>query len=248
MGVLSDLLATADTFDTSATRQAGSRVTYRQLVDILNEQGDFAYPSGFDVANEVQSIAVLHEDVDGGTFTLVFTMEDGAEVTTGNIAFGANAATILGAINTAFTTATYPAWTNGDIAVAGGALTSAPVTLTFSGASVAGRNHGLTVMDGALLTDGGSPIDPFGGEITQSTAGGTGRAAWAALVALGIITVDLPDQGAALSPEDVTVVNVKGDFPHKLNNDTIRALIEEAAHDDGDVASIKTVLLEKLGL
>jgi hypothetical protein len=84
-------------------------------------------------ANEVQEIDVYNGAVTGGTFRI----ELPASFTTAPIAFDANAATIEAAIDAA-ATGVIVGWTNGDIAITGGPLTTTPVVLTFSGDSVAG--------------------------------------------------------------------------------------------------------------
>jgi len=81
-------------------------------------------------------------------------------------------------------------WTAGDITVAGGDLTSAAVTLTFDGTSVDELNHALVVVDGALLTGGGSA-----GAVTKTTAGGPARNGYGLLNALGILRGTFPAYG-----------------------------------------------------
>lgn len=237
MGVLSDLLANADTFQTTDHRIAGDRVTYRQLKDILNEHGDFDYPSGYSQQNEVQSIAIYGGTVSAGTPTLAFTLKSGQTFTTAAFAFNAVAATIQTAINVAATSASITGWTNGDIVVTGGPLTTTPLTLTFSGTSVAAKNHSPVVIAGTLT--GGTV-----GAVSTSTSGQPTRTAWAALKALGLISTDAPAHGANLT--SATAVFSRGHFPYKLNNDTVRALVEEAAHDDAN-DTVSTVLLAALG-
>lgn len=81
-------------------------------------------------------------------------------------------------------------WSAGDITVAGGDLTSAPVTLTFDGTSVEELNHALVVVDGALLTGGGSA-----GAVTKTTAGGRARIGYDVLNQLGILNGTFPAEG-----------------------------------------------------
>jgi hypothetical protein len=119
-------------------------------------------------ADEIQEIGIHEDGVDGGTFALTFTLFGGVSFTTAAIAFGANAATIEAAIDLV-ALPKVPGFTAGDIAITGGPLTTTPLVITFSGASLAAKNHDLTVIDGALLTDGGVPEDP--GEVTVTDAG-----------------------------------------------------------------------------
>jgi hypothetical protein len=229
MTVLATLIANAKTFSAAGPHVAQQRVAYNSLRDILASSGDFAYPANCVAVNEVQEIAIHEDGVDGGTFTLKFTLANGTTFTTAAIAFGANAATITTAINTAAGLASVPGWTNGDIVVTGGPLTTTPLVLTFSGASVAAQNMGLTVIDGTLLTDGGVPEDP--GVVTVTTAGQATRTAWAALMVLGLVTSAPPVAG--VDPVDPTVrTRPGGQPPHNLEPETVRLLVLEAAAQD----------------
>lgn len=96
--------------------------------------------------NEVQTISVT-ATVGGGTYNLTFPMYSNAQ--TAAIPFGANAATVLAAI------ALIPGYQAGDVIVGGGPLPGTPMTLTF-GNIFAGKNVSSVVVDGALLTGGGS--------------------------------------------------------------------------------------------
>jgi len=81
-------------------------------------------------------------------------------------------------------------WSAGDISVAGGDLTTAPVTLTFDGTSVDELNHGLVVVNGSSLTGGGSA-----GAVTKTTAGQRARLGYGVLNTLGILTGTFPAEG-----------------------------------------------------
>jgi hypothetical protein len=189
---------------------------------------------------EVQSIAIHEDGVDGGTFTLTFTLHSGVSFTTAAIAFGANAATIQAAIDTA-ALPKVPGFTAADIACTGGPLTTTPLVITFSGASVASQNHGLTVIDGALLTDGGVPEDP--GEVTQTTAGQPLRTAYSALIVLGILSAPAPAHGATA---DIVVQNARGSFPHNIDEATVRAIVNQVVVEESSEA-IGTAILTALG-
>ena len=105
--------------------------------------------------DEVQVVAQFVRAPSGGTYTLAFKDNVNAVITTAGIAYNATAATIEGAIDTAFTAASYPSWTNGDISVteSGSAgISDGTVTLTFDGTSVDDTNWETTVIDGASLT------------------------------------------------------------------------------------------------
>jgi hypothetical protein len=109
------------------------------------------------LADEVQAIAAYVRAPSGGTYTLSFEDEDGNEVTTAGIAFGAAATAIETAVDTAFSTASYPSWLAGDITVAenggtAGLSDGSGITLTFDGTSVDDKNWNPTIVDGASLT------------------------------------------------------------------------------------------------
>ena len=232
--VLADLIASPKTFSPTGPRTGDNRLIHQQLAGIIRENGDFEYPSGFEAVNEVQNIAIHVATVSGGTYTLTFTLRDGTTFTTGNIAFDANAATIITAIDAASPASV----TNGHIVATGGPLSTTPLVLTFSGATVAGQNHGQTTIDGTLLTGGGTA-----GAATTSTNGQTVRKAWAALKVLGLVTSAPPDQG--VDPTGV-VTSPEGAIPHGLAKTTVKALITEAAIEDLN-AGVETALLAAFG-
>lgn len=236
--VLATLIANAKTFSASTPREAQRKTAYQSLRDIL-QKGDFEYPANCVAVNEVQQIAIHEDGVDGGTFTLRFTLANGTTFVTAAINHNANAAAITTAINTAAGLASVPGWTNGDIVVTGGPLTTTPLVLTFSGTTVAAQNMGLTVITSSL-TDGGVP--EAAGAVTVTTAGQATRTAWAALMVLGLVTSAPPVAG--VDPVDPTVRTRPG-FPHNLEPETVRLLVLEAAAQDN---FNPTELLSDLGL
>jgi hypothetical protein len=236
--VLADLLASPKTFSATKPRTGDNRLIHQQLAEILRDQGDFEYPAGYTGVNEVQNIAIFGGSVSAGTFTLTVTLRSGQSFTTAGIAFGANAATIQTAIDVAATAAAVPGWVNGHIVVSGGPLTTTPLVLTFSGASVAANNHGQTTINGAGLTGGTA------GAATTSVDGQTNRKAWATLKVLGLVTSAPPAQGA--NPTGI-VTSPKGAIPHGLSKTTLKALITEAAIEDLN-NGVSTALLAAFGL
>lgn len=142
----------------------------RRRLEVVDAQGSFT--AEVVTADEVQSIAIYSGSITGGTFELDFELASGETFTTAAIAYNANAATIESAIDAAATAAAVAGWTNGDISVAGGDLTTAPVTLTFDGTSVTGQNHVLTVIDGASLTGGVNEVQSIA-IYSGTVAGGT---------------------------------------------------------------------------
>lgn len=107
--------------------------------------------------DEVQTISQYENNPTGGTFTITIDLDNDDPFTTDAIAFDANAAAIETAIDTAATAAAVPSWTNGDISVSGGPLTTGDVVLTFDGSSVSETNHALSSVDGSSLTLGSEP-------------------------------------------------------------------------------------------
>lgn len=236
--VLADLLASPKTFSAVGPRVGDNRLIHQQLAEILRDQGDFEYPSGYTALNEIQNIAIFGGSVSAGTFTLTVTLRNGQTFTTAAIAFGANAATITTAIDVAATAAAVTGWVNGHIVVTGGPLTTTPLVLTFSGASVASNNHGQTTINGSGLTGGTA------GAATTSQNGQTTRKAWATLKVLGLVTSAPPAQGA--DPTGV-VTSPHGAIPHGLSKTTVKALITEAAIEDLN-DGVSTALLTAFGL
>jgi hypothetical protein len=102
--------------------------------------------------NEIQTIQQYVNDPTGGTWTLTIDLAAENPFTTAPIAYNASAATIQSAIDAAATAAGVTGWANGHIVVAGGPLTSADVTLTYSGLSVLNQNHALSSVNGSGLT------------------------------------------------------------------------------------------------
>lgn len=179
--------------------------------------------------NEVQSIAAFVNVPTAGTYTLSITTAGKAAVTTAGIAIAANAATIKTAINTAMTaSADKPVgWTNDDIAVSGGPLTTTPVVLTFSGTSVTNADQGLT----SISTTGVTKLNPLNGTPQATTTGGsTGRPAWEALQLAGIIGGTIPAQGSDAS--SITDAGGWLHMPQRLSDGAIRALAMQASIED----------------
>lgn len=218
MGVFADVLAQKKSF--TSTSDVAAFIQSR-----LNSKADPA-PSVADAVNAVHTLAVDTVDHTGGTFTLTVTLRSGETFTTAAIDFDATAATIETAIDDAATAATITDWTNGDIAVAGGNLQSVnPVTLTFSGESVAGVNHPITVFTSSM-TGGTSPAT----RVSITTPGQTARPAWGVLVALGVITSTIPTQTARASTDGVTA----GDDLSRTPQWFVRSMAREAAAEDGN--------------
>lgn len=230
-GVLADLIST---LAGSAPRSGNLHAVAHDLIAIRDRQGDIDYPSGFAGVNEVQQIT--QNSATGGTYKLTINTFEGGAYQTGNIAYNSNTTTIQSAIDTAM--ASYPGWTNGDIAVGGSGLSAGTTTFTYSGTSVAKKNHGLIGIDGASLT-GGSAGTP-----STTTAGQTDRTAWAALVALGLMSGSPPTQGSSTSFTAVTPAH--GTVP-QVSQQTIRAIANLAAIQDR-LDTVESAILTALGI
>jgi len=231
MGLFTDLRASATGLDFSAPAAGVQRAVAQDLAGLEARIGDAEYPSGYAAVNEVQSIAIYGGAADGGTVTLVITLVDGTEIETDPFAYDAVAATIEGEIDAA-ADGIVDGFVEGDIAVTGGPLTTTPLVLTFSGASVAGQNHGLTVLDDTLLENG------TGGTVSVSAAGQENRTALAILKIAGILT------GAPPVAPATTVTAGTGFIgnPNRLEADTIRALAREAATADDNNALYSAII------
>ncbi len=230
MTVLSDFLAQTKTFDVS-----DDNPVFHHYITELNSKAVqlAAYPTNGAARDEVQSIAQHVPTVSGGTFALTLEIKlDPANTvvfTTAAIAYDANAATIETAIDVAATAATFPAWTNADISVSGGDLNSAPVVLTFDGASVLNLNHTLTIIDGALLTGGGSA-----GAVTTTTHGQPNRLAWSMLLGLEVVTTAITSEHG-VAPASWSIRS-SADLENFPSPGLINALVFEMQFDEENLA------------
>lgn len=211
MGVLATLLAS------SKTISDGDSADSTVVRFLKSAKFDPIIPTDKAARNAVVTITANAQVA--GNFKLVITVGLNAPVTTANIAFNANAATIEGAIDTAC--AGIPGWTNSDISVACATTANlANVILTFDGASVAATR--CTVVAGTA---------DFSPTITETTAGQTDRPAIGALKALGIVDIATKQYATP----------VLGDFTFPTNTTTnpdypppavVQALLEEASIED----------------
>lgn len=111
-----------------------------------------------------------------GNWTITVNLYSGESFTTASIAFGANAATIEGAIDAAATAASVAGWTNGDISVSGGSIDTADVVLTYDGASVTNLNHPVCSV---------ADVDLAGGTVSVVTQTAYGHPALSTLQLIG---------------------------------------------------------------
>lgn len=241
MGIYSDILASANSIDigNGDGRVAIDKALVRELNALQDRQGDLDYPSGYDAADEVQELAQHTGTPSGGTFTITVTLKNGESFTTAGIAYDANAATIESAIDTAATSASITDWTNGDISVAGGPLTSDAITLTFDGDSVSSQNHPAITADGDNITDGDV------GAVSTTTEGQSKRTAWAILKSTGAFSGSIPDQGE--DPSGLTADTDRSTNPFLPSQPLLKALAKEAAISDGN-ENVESSLLTVFGL
>jgi len=243
LGIYSDLIAGAKSIDfggADGISHGAQRAVASGIAALQARQGgDVDYPSGYAAVNEVQSIAIYSGTVSGGNFTLTVTLKDVPAFTTANIAHSANAATIEAAIDTAAAAASVPGFVASDISISGGPLTTTPLTITYDGASVAGKNHAEIIINGAGLTGGGTA-----GDESVTTEGQTTRSALAVLFALGVLAGAPPVQDESGT---VTAGTVNATNPAYPGEDVIRALAAEAAVQDR-VAALETNIILAAGL
>jgi microcystin-dependent protein len=185
-------------------------------------------------ATGTNTIHLLNRDVvetTGGTFTLTFNLKSNESFTTAAIAFNANAATIEGAIDTAATLASITDWSNGDIAVTGTDLQNTDISLTFSGASVSGQPHAITVMTDSRT--GGTPASTL---VTSTSRGSFQRNAWAALLALDVIRAPIPAFDA------IATEVAKGQNRTNVPYEIIKAMAVEATFEDDNQNSYFSIV------
>jgi hypothetical protein len=91
------------------------------------------------------------------------------------------------------------------------------------------------VVNGASLTGGGSA-----GAVSQTTAGQSGRTAWAVLQLAGIIGGTIPEQGQ--NADAITDAGGWRGMPQRLSIPAIKALALEAARQDGNDAIYGQIL------
>jgi len=235
MGLITDFLANATSIDTTPEITALDRTVVKELNAAIS-RGDPNLQPALEGTNEVQALAQYAVNHSGGTFALLVTLANGESVTTAAIAFGADAATIEAAIDTA-ANGNITGWVDGDISIAGGPLTAAAASVTYDGVSVSDTNQVLITLDGALLT-GGTTASPA---TTITTEGQSARRAWGVLVVLGIIDIsEVPAQG--VDPGILTLVTAPGDNSYYPTAATIRALADEVGITDDSVAARDAVL------
>lgn len=145
--IFADLFANAKTFDGAGTTPGISRVIRSELEALRDLLGNPDYPTALDGSdNEVQVVAQYDTNPAApATYILTFNLRGGVSFSTAAIAFDAAAATVQTAVDTA-ASGVVSGYANGHIAVTGSALSAGNLTITFSGASVSGQGHTLSVI------------------------------------------------------------------------------------------------------
>jgi len=219
MGVYADFLAHTTLVDTVEPQVGSDRIVYNELLPAL----DPPVTAEFGALDEVQGVATHSGVVTGGNYTLTVVTPAGVELTTANLAHDAIAATVESGINTAC--AGIAGWTNGDISVSGGPLTTDPLVLTFDGAAVTNQNFGQTAIVDVDLSGGGTA-----GAVSTTTHGQPKRYAWAVMYNLGLFNLP-PAYGEALAT-DATLATNPCDNPHYPSASLRKVLARQAAIDD----------------
>ena len=238
MGVYADFITNTTVVDKTEPQVAIDRTAYNELVRLQAEL-DPVRSSTFDAVDEIQNIPTYNGTVSGGNFTItIVDPADASAVVTANILYNANAATIETALDTACT-GNIAGWTNGDISVSGGDLTTANVVLTYDGGSVDAQNIGQCTITDVDLSGGGTVT-----AATTTTNGQAIRYAWAVMFTLGLIAAgDLPYQGSDLAA-DVTLWAQPSENSQYPNAALRGVLAEQAAVDDNSstlLAQLKTL-------
>ena len=225
MGITADL-QNVSSLDSNLGVSGLQRVLKAYVDNLISVQGDPAYKARDAAKDEVQQIATHVATVSGGTFALTVTLFSGETFTTGNIAFAANAATITTAIDVA-ASGVITGWTNGDISLIGGDLNTAPIAFTYDGDSVKSQKHQTIIIDGALLTGGGSE-----GAVSITTDGQPNRPALATMDLIGLID---NSQVIGVLPVAGDYVGARGDLHLQPNELVLRMLADEAGFEAGDI-------------
>lgn len=242
MGIYTNELANTVSVDTAKPREGIHRAVSKEI-EAHQSRIDNDQASAAAAVNAVRTIPTDTVDHTGGNFTLTLRLVAAGgrvyTITTGNIAFDANAATIEGAIDTAVTAAAFPGWTNSDISVALGTnLQAGAATLTFDGTSVSSKGHGNVTMTDART--GGTSPSPT---IVQTTWGNAGRDALQILFDTSTLVGTFPTSGAS----SFSFVLGNRAYGRVLSLDTIRVLARDAGIAEFNDA-LQTAILDAAGI
>jgi len=223
MGVFQNVLNNAKTF-TSKSQLASF------LQSKINSQLDPASNAAAAVTNAVHTLAESTQTSGGAVLT--FTLRNGE---TFDVALGFEdaAATVESAIDSAATSASITGWTNGDIAVTGTAVDEGGLVFTFSGDSVSGTNHPITI-----LTDDDGAGGAWGA-FSLTAPGQSARYALDVLIALGAVSAAVVAEQTAEASNSGFVAGVNF---NKVPGWLVLALAREMAAEDGNNNTYHTVV------
>lgn len=243
--LFADLLAQSNSL--SASLEQVSVQDRRAMLDFNREiaEGDAEAPSPSNIYDPVNSVHTLTASgASAGTFVVLigFRLANGipTRTTTAAIAFDAVPATIESAVDTAMASVV-PGWTNGDIAVTGaGTAELNDSVFTYSGASVAGKHHPLSLVIGGGLTGGGAEA------FTDTVPGQSSRNPWAIMKAFSLVGfTTLPTQGASGDLSGLTRIIDRS--TKQLSDSALRVLAREAAIQD-TIPNLEETLLDLMGV
>lgn len=155
MGVYTDLLANAKSWDGSDGTVARSRVITKHIGAFQRRQGDPPYPAGFAATDEVQLVQQFNGYNLEGTYSITITLSGYDSFTTAELDFDTNPSTWAAAIYAAAQLAGVPI-ESGDIYASGDSLDSGAATLMYTGAIAGGKSQSPAVIN--MGSVGGSPI------------------------------------------------------------------------------------------
>jgi hypothetical protein len=174
--------------------RAGQRHAYDELKQ-LQAKGDPVLASPYLAADDVETVAANGGSTGNLTLTLSFP-KSGVEVTTGNIAYNAAAATINTAVDSALAGEIITSlYTSGDVDASCANMSSAVAVLTANGGSVTGVNM--------VVTTANVDMDVAAPAVVATTVGTGSRQAEAILNAYSCVSpASLPTPQGSVPAED----------------------------------------------
>jgi len=235
-GIIERLLLEAKTFDITHEIIAGDR----SIVRYLERQSSSTFPANGQPLSAIQDIGAfeLGDPPSGGTWDIVFTMQNGDLVTVTNQWTDAHA-DVQTNVDTVMA-GEIVGYAAGDIVVTDPSLIDDPYRLSFTGNSVKFL-HWENVSTVNNLTGTANDFGP----VTVVQYGHPARYGWSVLLALGVINTLPTDQmGVVPSSFDVNPVGSRADFPPQW---VVRALADEMAFVEDNI-ELKNQLFAELGI
>jgi hypothetical protein len=227
---INTVLNNATTFNTSDDARGPDRHAYNELLQL--KSNDIALASPYAKASHVATIPAHTDTINSGNFTITLNFPNyNVAVTTGNMSYDANQATIQSAVDTALSGETVVAsYNSGDVDVSlTGNLTANDATLTANGSTVNGAYMKVSTANVDLSADNlATPV--------VATAGTMDRAAEALLFQYDVVrpTGDLPYQGQVANENDYET----GDNPWSLSPGLINVLVDEIIMNENDIIGL----------